>query len=97
MCSEVQGSLVGKWVHVAVVRRMTNQNGAVTYKVLVNGNVLETRAYPAGSRLQVMRFHAEFAGICPGSRVQVPRRGDDASMEGVVLSLVARRAWRECF
>ncbi len=51
MCSDVQGSLLGKWVHVAVVRRMTNQNGAVTYKVYVNGNALETRAYPAGTRL----------------------------------------------
>ncbi len=52
VCSDVQGSLLAKWVHVAVVRGVTNTNGAVTYKVYVNGNVLETRTYPAGSRLQ---------------------------------------------
>ena len=51
LCSDLAGTLLGQWIHVSVVRRMTSLSGtAMTYKVYVNGILLEPRAYPAGTR-----------------------------------------------
>jgi len=58
-CEETGGSLVGKWVHVAVQRYKrgapstdgTSRTWYHSYRVLLNGHVLEIERYPGGSRV----------------------------------------------
>jgi len=58
-CAETGGSLVNKWVHVAVQRYQrgapstdgTSRSWMHSYRVLLNGHVLEISKYPGGPRV----------------------------------------------
>lgn len=96
VCADTGGSLVGKWVHVAVMRYQRGYPNPDTgqtkwfhsYRVLVNGNVLEIEANPGGPRVP-----GEAMEYDPGesTRVEGPR---GEQVPGTTCTCGSNTDWR---